>query len=841
MGLQPNFIGSFPTGGLETDKKPYLLIDQAFPKLENAYLYRERIIKREGNQLLGRLRRTFTSLSLGNSVAINWTFTIYSTVSPAITPQPNAEIESGTVTITVGTVVFTDFSKSGSITAVTQAEPASVTSSTPTLLTTGDIVTINGVVGMTQLNGNSYPITVTGANTFTLDFVDSTGFTPYISGGTWSTTTAQGNGFLVSTTPGNSGTINYQTGLVSLIQTSGVVASTISFNYFPMLPVMGINLREISGINEEQTIFYDTTYAYVYNGTGFQEFIPGFTWDGTDHDFFWSVNYRGASADQRLYFTTNFVNDAGSPMRYTDQTNATWTTFAPGIGGATPNSADSIFLFQARILIPYYGRLVALNTWEGTTQLGSVNIFNRCRFSQIGSPIQQTVVGPPFVGGAWRSDVFGKGGFIDCPINEAIVSAAFFKNTLLVSFERSTWQLRYVGEYGLPFLWERVSSDFGSESTFSNVLFDRGILQVGDKGITSASATNVQRIDEKIPDLVFSFRNDNFGIERIQGIRDFQREIVFWNYVESTEDTVSQKYPDRILVYNYRNNTFAIFRDNVTAFGLFQTSNSITWDSEIVTWDDMDITWDSVYEQTYFPFIVSGNQQGYIHLFGYQTINDPSLSVTAVDMTVSPNVLTIPDHNLDDNEFIYLTGLTFSSTPPANLNNQIYLVTYIDDNNIGLSTWNFVTQGYEVTPIAGSSSYVGNGQVALFPVLNVLTKDFNPYQAQGLQLKLSFIDFLFDATPNAAVSIQYYVNSSISTQGNLLIGNNEVETYLTSPFYVPDSEYAWHRFFATAFGQYINVLITYDDNLMNTLTTHEQDFQLNAMTLWTRPGGKITF
>ena len=73
---------------------------------------------------------------------------------------------------------------SGSITGATQANPASITSPNHNLQT-GSIITISNVVGMTQLNGNAYTVTVTGTNTFTLNGIDSTGFTAYISGGTW--------------------------------------------------------------------------------------------------------------------------------------------------------------------------------------------------------------------------------------------------------------------------------------------------------------------------------------------------------------------------------------------------------------------------------------------------------------------------------------------------------------------------------------------------------------------------------------------------------------------------------------------------------------------------------
>ena len=69
------------------------------------------------------------------------------------------------------------------ITGSTQANPCSITA-TAHELQTGDTVTITGVVGMTELNGNSYTITVVDDDTFTLDSTDSTGYTAYTSGGT---------------------------------------------------------------------------------------------------------------------------------------------------------------------------------------------------------------------------------------------------------------------------------------------------------------------------------------------------------------------------------------------------------------------------------------------------------------------------------------------------------------------------------------------------------------------------------------------------------------------------------------------------------------------------------
>ena len=344
--MQPLYIAGYNRGGLVKDRKPFAIPSEAFSDLQNAWIYRDRVVKRNSLKLVGRLRRVLTGQALGNTDGAG---AFSGNIITILSLETNAEIEPGSLSISDGTNTFTD----------------------------------DGA-------GN-----LTGA-------------------------------------PSGSGSINYATGAISL---SGGAASqplVAAFNYYPNLPVMEIATREISGINNEQTIIFDTTYAYIYNSGAFQEFISGTTWSGTNADFFWTTNYRGTNPEDRLFFATNFVDSAANPMRYTN--GSTWTTFTPAVDGTN-------FLLQARVLLPYYGRLIALNVYEGTALGSGSNIFNRCRFSQIGNPVAAD---------AWRSDQFGKGGFIDAPTNEAIISAGFIKNTLIVYFERSTWQLRYVGEYGPP-------------------------------------------------------------------------------------------------------------------------------------------------------------------------------------------------------------------------------------------------------------------------------------------------------------------------------------------------------------------------------------------------------
>jgi len=87
-------------------------------------------------------------------------------------------------------------SLSGTITGIAQpTNPTQITSVNHNLVT-GAVIAIDNVGGMTQLNGNTYTVTVINTNTFSLNGVDNTAFGAYTSGGTW-TSTSQSFSFVI--------------------------------------------------------------------------------------------------------------------------------------------------------------------------------------------------------------------------------------------------------------------------------------------------------------------------------------------------------------------------------------------------------------------------------------------------------------------------------------------------------------------------------------------------------------------------------------------------------------------------------------------------------------------
>ena len=455
-------------------------------------------------------------------------------------------------------------------------------------------------------------------------------------------------------------------------------------------------------------------------------------------------------------------------------------------------------------------------------------------------------------------------------------------------------------------------------------------MAVSDRGIIQAAANGVTRLDDQIPEQVFSFEIQNNAPNFVHGIRDFEKELVYWNYVDTSNASTTQTYPNTVLVFNYRNNTWAKFRDTITCFGPAQFQFGITWDSLTTFWES-NVRWDNVDDQQYVDYITSGNQQGFINIYNNPDAETPqpvttlyanTLAITAVNFGVNPTQITIPSHNLVNGEIIYIQGTLWVGTDPG-LNNLIYSVTIIDANTITLNTWDFESQSYDAVNIISTSVYIGGGRVTLFPKMNIVGKDFNPYQGSGKQFKLSFIDFQLDSNlispAIAAITVQLFVNSYLGEQANLIASNREVinssqncgfitnatqanPCQITSPnhslipgtliyianvkgmtqlnaaiysitvidannftldntnstgftpytnggiwntspingqTYIPGSEYAWYRFYSTQFGQYLRIGLTYDDDLMNQLATHQSPMEMNAMNVWFREGGRL--
>lgn len=759
MSYTPLKIAGNSTG-LVKYREEFLLPDDAYPVLENAFVWRERIKRKQGYELLGRLQRNMTAQVLGNTVAsqTSYTFTnLFASITPPLgASEPNKSLVPGSLVITV-------------------AAPDAAT------------FTDNKVGGFT----------VTGK--------------------------------------GASGTINYATGAVTLVFTApviGAAAMTAVLSYTPGLPVMGLRNRELTAVNNEQMVAFDQIYAYRYIAPGFEEFLPGTTWTGSDSDFFWSTNYWVGTGNLKLFWVTNFVD----PIRYTNGiTTTNWINFAPII------NASGETLNNALCMLPFRGRMMAFNTKESISGSHS----NRIRWAQIGNPFTTasaivTVVSAD----AWKDDIRGKGGFLDIPTNEDIITVGFVRDNLVIYCERSTWQLRYTGRSIAPFQIEKVNSELGVESTFSGVQFDTSLVGIGDKGVVECDSYKSERIDIKIVDLVIDdINNINNGTKRVHGIRDFQQRLAFWTYPQGSGVT----YPNKRLVYNYENDSWAIFTDSLTCFGTYQDLIQRRWNTEpTISWRQANFPW--VNRPSLFPSIMGGNQQGYVLFLDEQTTNQESLFITAITgNTTTPTVITSPSHNLQVGQVIQITSII--GTGYASLNNQIFGVTQvITTNTFLIQKYNPDTGNFDSGEFDVPATYMGGGQIRIRDNFRVASKKFN-FMDEGKQIQLGYLDILFDGTPvdpdfSSAITMNVYTDYNDGQASNRTPQNQPEDTFFNSIVDtsantgVNGGSKNWKRVFCPTNANFVTIEYTLNNEQM-TNQCQETNVQIDAQVLWRRTGGRL--
>lgn len=370
---------------------------------------------------------------------------------------------------------------------------------------------------------------------------------------------------------------------------------------------------------------------------------------------------------------SNVVNGVTTPV------GNTWVNYNPPVD---PNNA----LCGALMIFPYKGYLVFLGTYEGNDQ-GVFHYPNRARWTFFGTPFytNPTPNTPAQVGfepETMRDDVFRGAGAFDASTNEAIVSAGFIKDILVVEFERSTWRLRFVNNAQNPFTWERTNIEFGSDSTFAAIPFDKGLMNIGNRGIIISDTNDVYRFDEKIPDDVFDIRAENNGFERIYGIRTFRTRLCYWTY--PSEEVPNGTFPDKVLVYNYDTKNWSYFDDSFTCFGYFYPQGvAQTWADMTDNWSTYDLTWDSGIDSFSEEVVIAGNQQGYVFMLEQDSSqNSPSLSISGI----AGSTITSTNHNLKLGSWITLSGVT--GTTDANgtfLNGKSFKVTPVNANDFMIS------------------------------------------------------------------------------------------------------------------------------------------------------------
>ena len=883
--------------GLRNDRTAFVIDNDSFPMLFNAYQWRGRVKRKRGTSLLGRLTRFFNSAnaSYGSTTSFNLVAGAGNLLT-AFSLQVNGNIVQGSVHLTDSTTgdVYHDDSNgnligvpagTGTINyatgAITITAGATDTITTVSFLYTPDLP-VMGLEDFTQVS-TQFPTTIAFDTVYAYDILSTAPYSIYDVSFYKNPITGTYPGYVQKTTVTpvtwngqdyqQFWTVNYQGALWA---TNGITVpftiTNIGMQYKPIVAVTvtsggppaivnlqitghGLSIGDFLFINEVVTttgINFQTGYVtVVVDANNVTVEFPNATiaTNGTGGIAQYLTNTAIPTKDCLRWYDGDPTN--GSPTTPILNGNLGWVNFAPPLSHLNYSIADlpaaQYYLVGARLIVPFkdrllfFGPVVQTSTINSQVYLQDTIIYSQngtpyytasftgdptlttTVFNQILVPINQTATA-----NAYFEDVTGYGGFITAGLDQPILTASANEDALVVGFNTIQTKLIYSGNDIVPFNFYITNSELGSGSTFSTINMDYGVITRGNRGFIITNQTSAQRIDLPIPDEAFEVSLTQNGNERFCSQRDFISEWIYFTY---SVNSIAYKFPNQTLLYNYRDQSWAIFRECYTTYGTFRKQTGFTWatiGTVYPTWASWNEPWNSGDSTLLQPEVIGGNQQGFVLVKDDGTNEGESLYIQSLTNTT----ITSPDHCLNRGDYIVINGAL--GTVGSQINGKIF--------SVGITTQNTFTLN---PPLMPGFTYLGGGLITRMYVPFIQTKQFPVAWEYARKTRLGPQQYLFTTTSNAQVTLLIFLSQDADNAYNDLdypfnaqivpeVSSNNSLIYNSILYTCPESTnlgltpanvnlnlitapaqaQTWHRMNTSLLGDTVQIGITMSDQQM---------------------------
>jgi hypothetical protein len=812
--------------GLRNDRTAFVIDNDSFPTLINAYQWRGRVKRKRGTSFLGRLTRFFNSTSTAYS-----TFPSFNLLAGAgnllvnFSLQIIGNIIPGSVSIvdTTTSNTFTDLNMDGTLQG-TPAGSGTINYATGAITIAGattDTITASfrytpdlPVMGLEDLTliPTQFPQTLAFDTKYSYNLLTASPY-PNYDVSFYKNPAADGTllpGYVPKTIPTPTSwnsqdyqqfwTANYQGALWA---TNGI---TVPFN----ITNIGMQFKVIGAITTTATT---ATMVIVAHGLVVGDFVfinevpPGITGINFQTGYVTTVvdandvivtfpfaALAGTASGGIAQYLTNRSDITKDCLRFYDgdPTNGNvlnpgftqgmgWVNFAPPLSEFFYSIADlpaaQYYLVGCRMIVPFKDRLLFLGPVVQTSGGGIFYLQDTIIYSQNGTPyytvsyknfvaavddpinieiafhsllvpINQTATAP-----AYFEDQTGFGGYISAGISQPIITVSSNEDVLIVGFDRFQTRVIYSGNDLVPFNFYIINNELGSSSTFSSINMDQGVLTRGSRGFIATSQTSAQRIDLEIPDQVFQINLTQNGNERFCATRDFINEWVYFTYPDNND---AFKFPNQTLLYNYRDNSWAIFEESYTTYGAFRRQTGFTWQTVGLvypSWNVWNDPWNAGESTLLQQEVIAGNQQGFIVARDIGTGESPSIYIQS--FSGSTNIVTSPDHNLNDGDYIIISGVI--GTAGALVNSEIFSIFNVMQNTFQL----------DPDPLLGTATYFGGGLITKMYVPFIQTKQFPASWDMARKTRLGPQQYLLTTTNNAQITLLIFLSQNSASAYNL--------------------------------------------------------------------------
>jgi len=443
-----------------------------------------------------------------------------------------------------------------------------------------------------------------------------------------------------------------------------------------------------------------------------------------------------------------------------------WVNFTPPLfSSSTPLvSLDGLerkqyYLVQARLILNFKDRLMFFGPVVQASTGSPIYLQDTVIYSQNGTPFYtasftgsvtspKTLFNPILVPtnetgtpNAYFSNVTGYGGFVVAGVQQPIITVGANQDSLVLGFGGNLQtKMIYTGNDILPFEIYITNSEMSSASTFSIVVMNEGIITRGNRGYIVTDQVGSRRIDLLNPDQAFEIKLPNNGAERFTAQRDFINEWIYFTYPSNLDSHI---YPTRTFLYNYRDESWAVFKESYTTYGQFRVSSGFTWQTLSVTWNSWNDPWDSGDITLLQPQVIAGNQQGFI-VFRADESTTESESLTIQNIVAQ--VISSPNHCLNIGDFIIIEGCL--GDIGDEVNGKIFEIVAITIDTVTVG-------GFVIT-----ETYIGGGTIKRMYVPLIQTRQFPPSWGLARKTRIGTQQYLLTKTPKGQITVQIYLSQN---------------------------------------------------------------------------------
>lgn len=803
-------------GGLSTNVTAFNINNDSFPVLINAYQYRDKIKRKRGTSFISRLQRYFDSNSTSYTDTPSFTLDNETgNIVTGFELEENASIVPGTLNLDIGGDAYTDPDEDGTLykNAVLDVGSSINYATGEILINGGGFSAVSGtfiyyptlpVMGLEDLslNASQFPDSLNFDTVYSYFTIRTSPYLSYNVSYYKNPTTGTYTGYTQKTDITKTNwngqdyqqfwTINYEG---SLWACNGVTDDFDATN-------IGMQFKNIENIS----VTSGTTVNLTITGHGLVEgdflfinevttttginFQTGYVTVRVSDDIvtvvFPNATIATNSSNEGIaQYLTNRADETLDCIRFYDgdPTNESatspilngrkgWVNFCPPLSqnsfSISARTEAQYYLVGAKIIATFKDRLLFIGPVIQTSSPNSqIYLQDTIVYSQNGTPYYTaSFTGDPVsvntefnpilvpenrtaVAPAWFEDQIGFGGFITLGLDEPIISVSTNEDALILGFSNQQVKCIYTGDDLIPFNFYVINSEYGTSSTFSAINTDEGVISRGAKGIIISGQTQVQRIDNEILDQVFKVKLNNNGNERFTAIRDFINEWIYFSY---PSDNKKWDFPTETLLYNYRENTWALFEETYTTYGTFRKKTGYTWatiGNVYPTWASWTVPWSSGKSTLLENKISAGNTQGFIVERDDGTGEAKSLAI----QDISSNTITSPNHCLNVGDYIVISDCI--GTIASEVNDKIFSVA------------NATTDTFDLNPTIGSGTYLGLGLIKRMYVPFIQTKQFPSSWGMGRKTRIGVQRYLLTKTNNSQIQLMIFLSQNNEDPYNL--------------------------------------------------------------------------